>query len=623
MRVLPVVGIASCATLVPGLLLALTAGQMVMIAPVVHMAVVGAAGALALLAAIALSLIASRVNDGRAVLLGMAFSVMATMLVVHALATPGAIHGENGLVQLAGALNLPVGAAILSALALPALRRPRHVGRLLRMHLALVAALILAGTAALLDPGRIPLIPRPGSDAARLVFAAGAGALALLAWRSGRTYVLTRRASDLLVTVGLVWLIAAQYGLLHYGVMDAPWWVAHGLEVAGIGLVGVPAALDLRHGVASRPLVGDLRPVDLVADEEAFLGGRVRALMLRLAAKDASTEGHTRRVAALAAQVGEQLGLPERRLRLLVLGGLLHDMGKLAVPDDILNKPGRLSADEFDIIRRHPAWGRELLLELGGFAPLVLRLVESHHERLDARGYPNRRTASDLELEVRILTVADVYDALTADRVYRKAWSPSRAFELIEANTGTAFDGVCVHALRHVLTRPAPVASLPVDRANGHRADGLTVGTGVMARPQHVFAFGAELGLSPALQRVGASSAALGNARPLGRAHSVAQRARSWPNTANSVWGCEIAWRPRRVRSRFQAVMVPPDGRTLVVAESKGLPWPPKDGRELTTALDALVASIVAAGWEPVQSGGAWYARRFLWRQEGEPPAKL
>jgi HD-GYP domain-containing protein (c-di-GMP phosphodiesterase class II) len=284
----------------------------------------------------------------------------------------------------------------------------------------------------------------------------------LLAWRAGRTYVLTRRVSDLLVTVGLVWLIGGQYGLLHYGMMDAGWWAGHALEVAGVGLVGIPAALDIRYAVASRPLVGDLRPVDLVAHEEAFLGGRVRALMMRLAAKDPSTENHTRRVATLAVQIGEELGLPERRLRVLALGGLLHDMGKLAVPDDILKKPAKLSDDEFAVIRRHPAWGRELLAELGGFAPLVLRLVESHHERLDASGYPHQRSASDLELEIRILTVADVFDALTDDRVYRPAWSPSSALGLLARETGSAFDDRCVRALQGVLTRRTRPQRLPV-----------------------------------------------------------------------------------------------------------------------------------------------------------------
>jgi HD-GYP domain-containing protein (c-di-GMP phosphodiesterase class II) len=459
--VLPVAGIAAAAALVPWLLLAASAGHHVMIASTAHVVAVGAAGALAAGAAIAMSVMAARVNDGRAVLLGMAFSVMATMLVVHALATPGAWIGDGGLMQLAGALNIPAGATILAAAALPALQRPRDARALLWVQLGLVAALAVAGALALAGAAGIPAVPRPEGGAARALFLIGAGALALLAWRAGRTYVLTRRVSDLLVTVGLVWLIGGLYGLLHFEMMDASWWAAHALEIAGVGLVGVPAALDIRYAVASRPLVGDLQPVNLVAHEEAFLGGRVRALMMRLAAKDPSTEDHTRRVAMLAVQVGEELGLPERRLRLLALGGLLHDMGKLAVPDHILKKPARLTDEEFTVIRRHPAWGRELLAELGGFAPLVLRLVESHHERLDAGGYPNRPRARDLELEIRILTVADVYDALTDDRIYRPAWSQSGAFDLLARETGSAFDSRCVKALREVLERSAAPQRLP------------------------------------------------------------------------------------------------------------------------------------------------------------------
>ena len=139
------------------------------------------------------------------------------------------------------------------------------------------------------------------------------------------------------------------------------------------------------------------------------------------------------------------------------LGGLLHDMGKLALPTHILNKPGRLSEKEYSVVRRHPAWGRELLAELGGFAPPVLRLVEGHHERLDATGYPHGRAAGDLELEVRILMVADVYDALTDDRVYRRAWSPWRAVELLDSYAGNGLDRGCVEALHDVLSpRPRP-----------------------------------------------------------------------------------------------------------------------------------------------------------------------
>lgn len=298
-----------------------------------------------------------------------------------------------------------------------------------------------------------------------MIFAAGAIPLALLAWRAARTYLLTRRALDLVVAEGVICLIGAQYGLLNFAVMDCSWRGAHLLEVAGIGMVGIPAALDLRHAVGSRPLVGDLRAGELVEHEEAFLGGRVRAILNRLGEKDPSTEGHTRRVATLAVAMGERLALPEGQLRQLALGGLLHDVGKLAVPNAILNKPGALSDAEFSEIRRHPRAGRELLTELGGFTPLALDLVESHHERLDGRGYPNGVSAGQFDLAVRILTVADAYDALTADRVYRAACSADRALALLDDESDSAFDPDCVAALRAIVAveqpeRPAAVPAL-------------------------------------------------------------------------------------------------------------------------------------------------------------------
>ena len=454
---LPVVAVLAAAAAFPALLLWAAGTHTVMFVPVVHIVVVGVAGTLAAVAAILMSVVAARRNDAHAVWLGTAFSVAAIMLVVHAVATPGVILPDNDVVEIAGGLNLPVCALILAAAGLPALRRPRCVALMLKLELAGIGCLAVLGALALVFWRLAPEAPYAGSPASELVFAIGAVPLAVLAVRAARTYLLTRRRADVVVAAGLVWLIGAVYGLLNFTMMDAAWWAAHVLEVCGIAMVGIPAALDLRHGVASRPLVGDFRAGDLVAHEEAFLGGRVRALLVRLGDKDPSTEGHTRRVATLAVAIGEQLGLPEGRLRQLALGGLLHDIGKLSVPDQILGKPGRLTDDEFAHIRRHPGAGRELLTELGGFSQLVLELVESHHERLDGAGYPHRIAAGELDMAVRILTVADVYDALTADRVYREAWPVERALALLDDETGTAFDATCVAALRSLIVpTPAP-----------------------------------------------------------------------------------------------------------------------------------------------------------------------
>jgi putative nucleotidyltransferase with HDIG domain len=273
----------------------------------------------------------------------------------------------------------------------------------------------------------------------------------LLVFRAARTHALTRRAQDALVMVGCAWLGWALWGQLVVGPMTVAFYLGHVLEVAAVGLVGIPAALDLRRRGASRPLSGDLSATELVAAEEAYLGPRVRALLDRLADRDDSTAEHTRRVALLAAAVAEELRMPASARRHLAIGGLLHDIGKLSVPLHVLRKPGALDDDEYAQIKRHPGAGRALLEELGGFPEPVRRLVSDHHERLDGRGYPRGLAADALPLETRVLTACDVYDALVSDRVYRAAWTPERALGLLREETGTAFDPEVVAALERVV----------------------------------------------------------------------------------------------------------------------------------------------------------------------------
>ena len=163
---------------------------------------------------------------------------------------------------------------------------------------------------------------------------------------------------------------------------------------------------------------------------DAFLGSTVRVLLARLAEKDAYTAEHTRQVALRSVAVGEKLGLAPARLRDLAIGALLHDIGKLSVPDAILQKPAALTAAEYDVIRQHPEHGHDLVLQLG-FPRQVSRLVRDHHERLDGGGYPHGLREAELDLETRILTACDVLDALLSTRVYREAWTLERALGLL------------------------------------------------------------------------------------------------------------------------------------------------------------------------------------------------
>jgi putative nucleotidyltransferase with HDIG domain len=307
------------------------------------------------------------------------------------------------------------------------------------------------GLFGLTHPQDVPAVPQAKSVPAIALLVGGGACLLLLIWRAVRTALLTGRIADLAIAVGCAWLGAALYSNLVIGAMTIAFYAGHFLEIAAVALVGIPAALDIRRAGASRPLIGDLTAQELVASEEAYLGPRVRALMVRLAERDGSTEEHTRRVAILAAQVGEELKLPATTRRHLAVGGLLHDIGKLSVPLEILRKPAGLTDEEYAAIKRHPEAGRRLLEELGGFSSTVRDLVSDHHERLDGRGYPRGLTEEELPLHTRILTVCDVYDALVSDRVYRAAWTPERAFELLRDDTGSAFDERCVEALARVV----------------------------------------------------------------------------------------------------------------------------------------------------------------------------
>jgi putative nucleotidyltransferase with HDIG domain len=460
--------LAAVAAAVPLLLLAVYGGRRVDPAPAAHFwPVVLAAGTAAIVAS-ALTVAGVRARDGRAILLGTAFSTTTALLMVHGFATPGVVVGPNGVIALAGGASLPVGAGLLALTALPALRRPRRIVPLLVLQAALAVGVLALGAAALAVPTLVPGVPQAGSPAAIALLVFGLACLLVLVHRAVRTHALTHRPTDLLVVAGCAWLGVALFAQLTMGPGLVAFYGGHALELGGVALIGIPTVLDLARGGASRPLVGDLSATDLVAAEEAYLGPRVRALLVRLADRDTSTEEHTRRVALLAARVAEELRLPAAPRRNLAVGGLLHDVGKLSVPLEILRKPGPLDDDEFAAIRRHPEAGRDLLEELGGFPETVRRLVSDHHERLDGSGYPRGLEGADLPIETRILAACDVYDALVSDRVYRAAWTPERALSLLHAEAG--YDPHVVEALERIVTPAGDAPSWVADLAAAARA---------------------------------------------------------------------------------------------------------------------------------------------------------
>lgn len=165
----------------------------------------------------------------------------------------------------------------------------------------------------------------------------------------------------------------------------------------------------------------------------------IKAMAKVLEYRDLETAGHSARVIELCAQLASLLGFNEQEIKHLQQGALLHDIGKLAIPDNILLKPGKLTKEEFKIIQKHPEYGKEFLMEISFLEPAI-PIVYSHHECWDGNGYPDGLKGEQIPLPARIFSIIDNWDALTSDRPYRKAWSREKTASYIAENAGTLFD---------------------------------------------------------------------------------------------------------------------------------------------------------------------------------------
>ena len=186
----------------------------------------------------------------------------------------------------------------------------------------------------------------------------------------------------------------------------------------------------------------EARPFDSVAG----------ALLALMEARDPALRAHSLSVAALSVQIGFALDLPDPQVDALRRAALLHDLGKLALPDEVLHKPGPLSPDEHELVRYHPALGSRVAHSLG--LTCEAWWILHHHERPDGRGYPDGLRDGRIPLESEIIHAADAYDALTSDRPYRRAQSRTEALTAIVAGSGWQFSRDCVTALVAVAARP-------------------------------------------------------------------------------------------------------------------------------------------------------------------------
>jgi putative nucleotidyltransferase with HDIG domain len=218
-----------------------------------------------------------------------------------------------------------------------------------------------------------------------------------------------------------------------------------------------PAALKtsiesrLETGALVKSIMNDIRlgkSVDTPAAREAvaacvdnvMMNQDASLLLTRLRNKDEYTSEHSLNVAIISIAFGRHIGMDRKELNILGLCGLLHDMGKMLTPLEILNKPGKLDKEERSIMRRHPEDGREILLGTQDVCDIVINTAYAHHERLNGEGYPRGVPAGEIPLYTRIVTIADVFDAITGDRSYKRGETAETALGILHRGSGHAFD---------------------------------------------------------------------------------------------------------------------------------------------------------------------------------------
>jgi putative nucleotidyltransferase with HDIG domain len=208
---------------------------------------------------------------------------------------------------------------------------------------------------------------------------------------------------------------------------------------------------------------------DLLEELDQLNWGTLTALARTVDAKSPWTAGHSERVTALSLKIGQAFGMTSEDLEIMHRGGLLHDIGKIAVPNSILNKPSKLEADERILIMQHPEKGALILEPIKAYSK-VIPVVAQHHEWFNGSGYPKSLKGDDIYIGARILAVADVYDAMSSDRPYRKGWDKDAVIDYMREQAGLQFDPEVVTALVRVVSAIAADISVCSSKSDAHPA---------------------------------------------------------------------------------------------------------------------------------------------------------
>lgn len=469
-----------------------------------HFWIVSAASLVCVILALATGVVASRVASWRVTLVALSFIAMAGIFAVHGLATPGfilegrpaasvapvssstntpveaypaadtyadtSLYSTRGQSSSAGstfdstdrasrfynvtgassrlAILMSVGFLAAAALPWPARLESSLAQRRAWILAAGVIAMLGYAAAGLSAPWLVPtfIVDSEVAAWATTGLVAGLGILT-----AGRFVGIYRRSGVELhgaTAIAAILLVQAQLSVELGATWSGTFWLYHLQLLAGFLTLLWGVVIEYSRGRTVQALES-LTVSDVLTQLRSGFTEPVMALSAALEARDGYTLGHGERVAALAVMIGQEMNVRPRRLRAIAAGSLLHDVGKIGVPDAILHKRGDLTPVEHDVIREHPLRGAEMLRHHFD-QDVETNVIRYHHERWDGTGYPHGLAGITIPLEARIVAVADVYDALRSNRAYRDALSRDEAIALIEECAGSHFDPACVTAFLRV-----------------------------------------------------------------------------------------------------------------------------------------------------------------------------
>ena len=437
-----VYGLTVAALLAAGVISVVALDHHVWVAPTVLFWLVLIAASLCAVTSGFVGLLAHRLDQLELAVVSAFFFAGSMLPLAHGITTPGVLYGDNMATMSAVCLAIPAGAAAGGFVA--------HGPGRWRVRLSVSGALVVWLSALLLAYPSARIFPEPGSPLG-VAYALGAFGLAIgFGWRHVRLAEIAERPQPLVVALGYVLLGASALVFLGASMWSTYFWLAHAVDIVGVFCATIGALVVYhRHGSISAVL----EPITALAPRQAFevgLSPVVHRFVADLDAKDTITRDHVIRTGALAVDVANELDLAPAEIRRCGLVGLLHDVGKLEIPDAVLQKPGRLTDDEFDVMRGHAEIGSRLVSGSDVIADLALA-VRGHHERIDGRGYPDGLVGEEIPIVARVVSVCDSYDAMAYTRHYREGMDAARVRGILREHAGSQWDPEVVDALLRVV----------------------------------------------------------------------------------------------------------------------------------------------------------------------------